>query len=54
MFKHLFWGIVVLILAVIAGYVALTITGHPDSASALGGAVALAVVAAIIAISIFT
>lgn len=47
MFKHIFWGLVVVILAVIAGFVALTITGHPEAASDLGGAVALAVVVAI-------
>ena len=42
MLKHFFWGIVVLLVAVIVGYVALTITGHSDQASALGTSVMIA------------
>lgn len=41
MFKHIFWGVVVLLLAVIGGYVALTVAGYSDQANALGGGAVL-------------
>lgn len=52
MFKHLFWGIIVLMLATIGGYVALIITGHPEAAYELGGAVLLAAFAGMIVFSV--
>ena len=38
--KHIFWGIVVRVVATIGAYTGLAIAGYPEQAEALGGAVA--------------
>lgn len=34
--KHIFWGIIILVIAVLGSYVGLTISGHPEEAQKLG------------------